>query len=135
MPQRLTELAPGELTHRWPQIVPGGKAVLFTSSTRPGGFDGANIEVISLHDHRRKTLRRGGTFGRYLPATNGAGHLVYIDRGNLFAVPFDPDTLEVGATPVPVVQEVSYSSNSGSAQFDFSQDGTLVYRSRGMVTL
>jgi len=134
-PQPLTELAQGELTHRWPQILPGGKAVLFTSSTLPGGFDGANIEVISLHDHRRKTLQRGGTYGRYLPASNGDGYLVYVNRGTLFAVPFDPDALEVRGTPLPVVQEVSYSSNSGSAQFDFSQDGTLVYRSRGMVTL
>ena len=37
--------------------------------------------------------------------------------------------MEVNGTPVPVVQDVSYSPNYGSAQFDFSQDGTLVYRS------
>jgi len=86
----VTQLAQGELTHRWPQILPGGKAVLFTSHASTSGFDGANIEGMSLADHRRKILERGGTFGRYLPSSNGAGYLVYLNKGTLFAVPFDP---------------------------------------------
>src|SRR5207237_10639524 len=99
-PQPLTELARGEITHRWPQILPGAKAVLFTANAETSGFDGANIEVISFKDHRRKALLRGGTYGRYLPTSNGpssrgAGHLVYINKGTLFAVPFDPDHLSV----------------------------------------
>jgi serine/threonine-protein kinase len=130
-PTPVTELAPGEATHRWPQILPGGKAVLFTSNTTTAAFDGANIEVISLADHRRKTLARGGTFGRYLPASNGTGHLVYFNRGTLFAVPFDSDKLEVHGTPSPVLEEVAYSTVYGSAQFDFSPSGTLVYRGGG----
>jgi serine/threonine-protein kinase len=130
-PTPVTQLAQGEGTHRWPQILPGGKAVLFTSSTSIGGFDGANIEVVSLADHQRKTLQRGGTFGRYLPASNGTGHLVYINKGTLFAVPFDPEKLEVRGTPSPVLDGVAYSTANGSAQFDFSRTGTLVYRSGG----
>ena len=66
-PTPVTELAQGEVTHRWPQILPGGKAVLFTANTSTSAFDGANIEVMSLADRRRKTLQRGGTYGRYLP--------------------------------------------------------------------
>jgi Tol biopolymer transport system component/tRNA A-37 threonylcarbamoyl transferase component Bud32 len=131
-PSPATELAPGEITHRWPQILPGGKAVLFTSHTRySGGYDQANIEVVSLADHRVKTLQRGGTFGRYMPASNEAGHLVYINQGTLFAVPFDPEKLEVRGTPSPMLEEIAYSDGNGSAQFDFSQNGTLVYRSGG----
>ena len=122
-PTEVAELAQGEITQRWPQILPGGKAVLFTSN-------GANVEVVSLADHRRKTLQRGGTFGRYLPAPNGTGHLVYISNGTLFAVPFDPGKLELHATPSPVLEGVAYSGN-GSAQFDFSRNGTLVYRNGG----
>jgi Tol biopolymer transport system component/tRNA A-37 threonylcarbamoyl transferase component Bud32 len=124
-PAPVTELAQGENTHRWPQILPGGKAVLFTAHSQTSGFDGANIEVISLGDHRRKTLLRGGTFGRYLPS----GHLIYVNRGTLFAVPFDLERLEVRGTPAPVLGEVGYSSTYGSAQLDFSRSGTLVYRS------
>jgi Tol biopolymer transport system component len=126
-PTPVTELQNGELTHRWPQILPGGKAVLFTASANPTAFDAANIEVMSLADHHRKTLVRGGTFGRYLPS----GHLVYVNRGTLFAVPFDVERLEVHGTPAPVLDQVGYNAANGSAQLDFSKSGTLIYRSGG----
>ena len=90
----------------------------------PYGFDAANIEVMSLADHRRKTLVRGGTSGRYLPS----GYLIYVNRGTLFAVPFDVNRLEVRGTPVPVLDKISYDAY-GSAQFDFSQTGTVIYLS------
>ena len=125
-PTPVTELANGEATHRWPQILPGGKAVLFMTNKSGVGFDGADIEVMSLAGHRRKTLVRGGTYGRYLPS----GHLIYVNRGTLFAVPFDLDRLEVHGTPVPVLDQVGYGIY-GSAQLDFSQTGTLIYRSGG----
>ncbi len=70
---------------------------------------------------------RGGTFGRYLPS----GHLVYVNRGTLFAVPFDVDRLEVHGTPAPVLDQIGYIAAYGSAQLDFSQTGTLIYRSGG----
>jgi len=117
----------GENTHRWPQILPGGKAVLFTAHTATSGFDGANIEVMALKDRRRKTLLQGGTFGRYLHS----GHLIYVNKGTLFAVPFDLDRLEVRGTPAPVLDLVAYNATTGSAQLDFSQTGTLVYRTGG----
>jgi serine/threonine protein kinase/Tol biopolymer transport system component len=125
-PTPVTELQSGESTHRWPQVLPGGKAVLFTARTGVvGGYEGANIEIMSLADHRRKTLVRGGTFGRYLPS----GHLIYVNRGTLFAVPFDPDRLEMRGTPSPALNQVGYSTLNGTAQLDFSQTGTLIYRS------
>jgi len=126
-PTPVTDLQSGEQTHRWPQILPGGKAVLFTANTAGTAFDGANIDVMSLADHHSKTLLRGGTFGRYLPG----GHLIYVNRGTLFAVPFDVDRLEVHGTPAPVLDQISYNAGQGSAQLDFSQAGTLIHRSGG----
>jgi Tol biopolymer transport system component len=122
-PTPVTDLQNGEMTQRWPQILPGGKAVLFTANTN-GAF---NIDATSLADHRTRTLVRGGAFGRYLPS----GHLVYVNRGTLFAVPFDVDRLEVHGTPAPVLDQISYNALYGSAQLDFSQTGTLIYRSGG----
>jgi serine/threonine-protein kinase len=46
-PTPVTELARGELNHRWPQILPGGKAVLFTAGRALNGFDDATIDVMS----------------------------------------------------------------------------------------
>src|SRR5262249_11916162 len=50
-PSPVTERVQGEWFQGWPQILPGGKAVLFTSVT---GNDGASIQVVSLKDRRRK---------------------------------------------------------------------------------
>jgi len=134
-PTRLTELSPGEFVHRWPQVLPGGKAVLFSAYTSMTGLEGASIEVMSLGDRRRKTLLRGGTWGRYLPS----GYLVYINKGKLLALPFDLNRLEVRGTPVPVLEGIAYSTATGSAQIDFSRNGTVVYRSSraggGLVTM
>jgi len=81
--------------------------------------------VLSLRDRRRKTLVHGGSWGRYL----ASGHLIYIDKGTLFAVRFDSDRLEVRGTPTAVLQEVAYSTAWGYPQIDVSRTGTLVYRS------
>jgi serine/threonine-protein kinase len=127
-PAPVTELdrERGDASHRWPQILPGGKAVLFTAHTRnSGGFDDASIEVISLRDRRKKVLMRGGTYARYLPS----GHLVYVNRGTLFAVPFDVSSLEIRGVPTPVLNQVAYSSNNGDAGFESSRTGTMVYES------
>jgi len=129
-PTAVTELVGEERTHRWPQILPGGKAILFTVENFTIGFDDANVEVVSLTDHRRQTLQRGGTYGRYLAAPGGKGYLTYVNRGTLFAVPFDPEKLETYGSPIPVLRQVSYSAMFGSAKLSFSRTGTLVYRSR-----
>jgi serine/threonine-protein kinase len=134
-PTPLTKLAPGEAVHRWPQVLPGGKAVIFSAYSSMYGLDSATVEVVSLGDGGRKTLVRGGTWGRYLPS----GHLVYINKGTLFGVPFDLDHLEVHGTPTRVLDGVGYSTAWGSAQIDFSRAGTLVYQSsrtaEGLVTV
>jgi serine/threonine-protein kinase len=134
-PTSVTELMPGEAVQRWPQILPGGKAVLFSAYRSLTGLDGASIELVSFIDGRRKTLVRGGTWGRYLPSR----HLVYVSQGTLFAVPFDLDRLEVHGTPTPVLEQVAYSTARGTAQIDFSRTGTLVYQSSkagsGLVTV
>jgi Tol biopolymer transport system component/predicted Ser/Thr protein kinase len=129
-PAPVTELEGEERTHRWPQVLPGGKAVLFTAENATVGFDDAKIDVVTLANHHRKNLLRGGTYGRYVPAPGDKGYLTYVSRGTLFAVRFDPEKLETSGAPVPVLQQVSYSAMFGSAKVSFSRSGTLVYRSR-----
>ena len=100
-PTPVTELEGEERTHRWPQILPGGKAILFTVENSTVGFDDAKIDAVTVADHRRKTLQGEGTFGRYLAASGGKGYLTYVNRGTLFAVPFDPEKLEASGSPMP----------------------------------
>ncbi|HET9384750.1 MAG TPA: protein kinase [Gemmatimonadales bacterium] len=131
-PELLMERQPqsGE-SLRWPHILPGGKAVLFTASSfNPfPSFDEGSIEVLSIESRQRKTLQRGGTYGRYIPASDGQGHLLYVAGGTLFAIRLDPERLELVGEPVPMLEEVAYGPNpNGTARFDVSRTGTLIYR-------
>jgi serine/threonine-protein kinase len=123
-PSELIKLNPtaGEVTHRWPQVLQGGKAVLFTESENVYNFYGANIMVQSLRTGERKIVQQGGLFGRYLPG----GYLMYVHSGTLFATPFDVDRLQMTGTPVPAVEGVS-SNGRAAAQIAFSSSGTLLY--------
>jgi len=127
-PQPLTTLdkQAGEITQRWPQVLPGGKVVLFTSATHGFNYDDADIVVYSTVSGQRKTLQRGGFHARYLPN----GHLVYMHEGTLFAVPFDLQQLEVTGQPAPILEGVVTNPNGG-AQFSFSEIGNLVYVAGG----
>ena len=127
----LTRLSPGEVTHRWPQVLPGGNAVLFTASSSPDTMEGANIEVVSRKTGDVKVLVRGGYFGRYLPS----GQLAYVHEGVLFAVKFDPERLETRGPATPVLDDLAANPITGGGQFDVSKTGTLVYASRGAVRI
>jgi Tol biopolymer transport system component len=122
-PTPLPSLAEGEVTQRWPQLLPGAKATLFTGSSNGNAFDDANLVVQPLPIGARKVVQRGGYHGRYLLS----GHLVYIHDGTLFVAPFDLDRLEVTGPPVPAIDGVTSNSANAAAQFDVSAGGTLVY--------
>ena len=125
-PEPLTSLAEGEVSQRWPQVLPGGKAVLFTSSASPVDYDDANVVVQPLPSGARKVVQHGGYYARYLPS----GHLLFLQNGTLFAVPFDLDRLEETGHPLPVLEGVKSNPTSGGADFDVSTTGTLVYLPR-----
>jgi serine/threonine-protein kinase len=125
-PQPLTQLdeKKGERTHRWPQVLPGSKAVLFTASDRRGSYEEANIDVVSVATGRRTTVQRGGFSGRYLPG----GYLVYVHQNALYAAPFDLGRLALSGTPRIVLDDVSSSASAGGF-FAFSRTGILAYLS------
>jgi serine/threonine-protein kinase len=117
----------GEVSQRWPQVLPGGKAVLFTSGTAGVAFgaifEDADIVVYSMASGQLKTLQHCGFYARYLPS----GHVVYLHAGTLFAVPFDLQRLEVTGQPTPILEGVAASMGVGGAQFSFSNTGNLIY--------
>ena len=129
-PVPVTKLNAGEVTHRWPQVLPGGQAVLFTASERTlADYSEANIDVISLRTGERKTLQRGGFFGRYVSegiGASGTGHLIYLHQSTAFAVPFDSEKLALAGAPVPILDDVG-SATSAGGDFAFAQNGTFVY--------
>ena len=124
-PKELTtpDVAHGEDDHVMPFILPGGRAALFTIMLQGQPVDNAHIAVLDLKTGQKKTLIRGGSDARYVDT----GHLVYAAAGSLRAVRFDLARLEVTSDPVPVIEKVTMSGTTGTADFALSQNGTLVY--------
>ncbi|MBI5771772.1 MAG: PD40 domain-containing protein [Verrucomicrobia bacterium] len=108
-----------------PQLLPGGKHVLF-SSNRPDGFQ---VEVRSLAGGERKVVVSGGRAACYLPAT---GHLLYMMESDLFGVAFDVERLVTVGNPVPLVQSVRVAGGSETAHYAVAGDGTLLYLPGGV---
>ena len=66
-PVPVTKLSVGEVLHRWPQVLPGSQAVLFTAAAQlSASYDDANIDVISLKTGERTTILQGGFSGCYV---------------------------------------------------------------------
>jgi serine/threonine protein kinase len=120
-PEQLTRLQQGEVAHAWPQTLPGGKAVLFTCGT----VSASNVQVLSLETGEIKVVARDGYFGRYLPS----GHLVFVHRGTLFAVPFNFTSLQAQGVPTPLLSDVADGASDFTAHFDFARNGVLIYAS------
>ena len=110
----------GETAHIWPQILPNGRSVLFTS-VRANGSEN-QFELYSLKTGERRSISKGGTYARYVPT----GHIVYADNNMLYAIPFDIEGLKITGAAVPVVTGVM-TPESRSAQCAISGDGTLAY--------
>jgi serine/threonine-protein kinase len=116
-------LGDGLLVYEEPQVLPGGKAMLFTSVSAPGQ---TSVDVFSIESRERTVIVPGGKAGRYLHS----GHLIYVLGATLFAVAFDAERLETRGSAVPVLEAVA-SDNFGSASLAASRNGTLVYRGGG----
>jgi Tol biopolymer transport system component len=118
----------GEADHLWPHLLPGGASVLFTITPLIGGTDASQIAVLDLRNPNAepKTVVRGGSQAQYLPT----GHVVYAADGALRVAPFDLNRLELTGPATSLVEDV-VTLSSGTAEFDVSRDGTLVYVTGG----
>jgi serine/threonine-protein kinase len=119
--QALTEVdAEGRFeSHRWPQWLPGNRAVLFSSISG----EGVKIEIVEVATGERREIHPQGAYPRYV----STGHLLFVDNSALFALPFDPERLEVRGSPMPVLDGVLSEQDDGEAQFAVSDNGVLVY--------
>ena len=114
-----------EKSHRYPQVLPGGKAVLFTLGTGDIDlFDDASIAVLSLTTRDYRVVLEGGTNPHY----SRTGHLVYGRRGELVAVPFDLESASVTGGPGTVLSGVTSGPIAGNVEFDLASDGGLLER-------
>jgi len=122
-PRQLTTLAADrkEFNHWYPQVLPDGNAVIYTSYATP--IARARIEAYDFKSHQKKALVDGAVYGRYA----SSGHLLYMRDGAIFAVAFDQKTLEVHGTPVPVQDDVAWIATDGLGAYAVASNGTLAF--------
>jgi serine/threonine-protein kinase len=107
-----------------PQILPGGKGVLFTlASGRAVTADDQDVAVLDPGGREPRVLIRGASHPRYLPT----GHVVYVHAGALLAVTFDLSKPAVTGTPVSVIEGLG-KTWSGDTVYSISDNGTIVYK-------
>jgi serine/threonine-protein kinase len=129
-PRALTKLdaAAGELSHRWPCVLPGGAGVLFAIKLATNEtLDDARIAVADPGTGGHRVLIEGGSMPRYLDD----GRLLFARAGKLYAVAFDLASRSIRGAPVPVLDGVATGPNTGAAWYDVTRAGTLAYVTGG----
>jgi serine/threonine-protein kinase len=114
----------GEHALLYPQLLPGGQAILCTQRL---GRDFADVErsnlvVIDLASGKRKPILEGVSFARY-----GGGRLVFMRGPSIFSVPFDPSRLATVGEPVVLRENVAIDPIEGIAYFAISAGGDLAF--------
>ena len=117
------ETGKGERTYRWPVLLPGGRAVLFTagSTDSPNDYDKARLVAFTFATGARRVVVEGVNMAAFVAPDT----LVYSRAGVLFAVRFDASRLEVVGQATPVLEGVAGDPSSGAAYFAVANDGTL----------
>ncbi len=129
-PKAITELdtEKGETSHRWPEILPGGKAVIFTVFKE--SFENSEIAAVDLKTGKINPLIQGGVNPHYAHS----GHIVFGGvEGTLKAVAFDLEKLETKGQIFQILEDLLVYGG-GAANFSLSHNGDLAYLSGSPIT-
>jgi hypothetical protein len=104
--------------------------VLYTLRRRLTTWGDEEIVAHVRATGERKPLLRDAADARYV----AGGHLLFMRRGVLYAVAFDPERIEVRGQPAAVMSDVVQALDSesaddatGAGQFAVSSQGTLAW--------
>ncbi len=112
-----------------PHLLPGGEWLVFTltDGVGSGRWDEARIVAQSLKTGERKVLVPGASDSTFVTSN----HLLYRSRRTLFAVGFDPVSVQTIGTPETLADEVRVpfapDANPPTAQYAASNSGVLAY--------
>ncbi len=135
--REVTRLDPGsdEFAHRWPMLLPGGRAVLFNVAYHRiilGSQADWDVAVTDLETGTKKILVESAGNPKYV-----SGHLLFGRDGIVYAAPLDIEKLELTRAPAPVLEGVFMWSSpgendsiAGHVYYDVARDGTLLFSPR-----
>ena len=129
VPVTRLDSANGESTHRWPQLLPDGRHLLYFVRSSKANRMGLYLGTLG-HPEEKVFIVESATAGGYAPPHgNVPGRVLWVRAGSLMAQPFDPDRARLLDEPSVIagaegVGGVGALSNS---LFSVSREGTLVF--------
>jgi serine/threonine-protein kinase len=105
-----------------PELLPDGDTVLF-SATPNGNWRDSQIVAQSLSSGRRAVVVERAGDAHYV----AGGYLTYFSGSDLFAVRFDPKTLQSSSDAARVGVRLGAAGVSPASNYAVAQNGTLVY--------
>jgi serine/threonine-protein kinase len=116
-PTALTQVddARGERQHRFPEVLPGGRAAVFSIDRG----ESALIAAVRLETGQIVPLTEGRQ-ALYAPS----GHLLVVRGDTVWAAPFDPERLAMRGEPAPVLRGLD---PTGAAHIAMARNGSLLY--------
>jgi Tol biopolymer transport system component len=111
-----------EVLHVEPLVLPGGRTILFSSLGADVGTE--RIEAVQASGGERTVVIDHAT----TPVWSPTGHLLFSRDGALLAVPFDPNSVSVRGTAVPIIPAgIVNAGLRGNLQLQVSSSGTLLF--------
>jgi serine/threonine protein kinase/Tol biopolymer transport system component len=135
VPTPLTKVAEGGSGggHRFPFFLPDGVHFLYNSGSVKA--DASGLYLGSLNGDAAVRLLPDNTNALYAPPADGkgTGHLLFRREETLMAQPFELKSLKAAGDMFPVAERVPTSINAGFGAYSVSENGTLAYRSGGLI--
>ncbi len=107
--------------------LPGDKGILLHAISYGAKGWYYRIGVLDLKTARVQILLDDGGNPVYSPT----GHIVFSRGDTLLAMPFDPDSMKVTGTPIPLANGARTGYSFQPANFELSNNGVLAYASGG----
>jgi eukaryotic-like serine/threonine-protein kinase len=108
-----------ETGQTFPSFLPDGRHFFYR------GISGSNSEIFvaSIDGKERKSVLKNNSNVAYI----APGYLLFARETTLMAQGFDASKLQLTGDPVPVVENVNFSSITNGSRFSISENGTMVY--------
>ncbi|MGH9255772.1 MAG: protein kinase domain-containing protein [Vicinamibacterales bacterium] len=126
----LTKAEPG-VSHRIPVFLPDGDHFLYVLEAPDEARRG--LYAASLGDPNGRRLLADPSSGAFVPDGSGSdrGRLLFIREQTLMAQPFDAASLQLSGDPIPVAEQVSFTSTRPQIAASAGMNGTLMYLANG----
>src|SRR5262245_8353444 len=122
-PVPVTHVAPGQLSHRWPQFLPDGRRFIFSMAL--GQVSTHGVYVASLDGGEPKRILAGDTQAAFAPPR----YLLRVVQGVLVSQGFDAEQGGLIGDPVPLAQGVGTDDGLQHSAFSVSASDVVAYRS------